>query len=145
MIITIQRLVDDNVCTIGSITVNTFVGSTLEPPFHAVKIAGKTRIPAGQYVLALRTDGGMNETYRQKFGDWHKGMLWLQDVPGFEDVYIHIGNFPHDTLGCILVGTSSGKDVVNESTMAYRTFYPQVADAILNGEEVIVDVMDEQP
>jgi hypothetical protein len=78
-----------------------------------------------------------------KFGpDFHKGMLWLQDVPDFEDVYMHIGNYPRDTEGCILVGTSAGSDEINSSTAFYTQFYPPIAAAILAGDDVVVDVKD---
>jgi hypothetical protein len=146
MIIVVQRVTQDSNCTIGEILSGEQSGATLEPPYQPVKVMGHTRIPAGQYVLKLRTDGSMSPQYTQKFGaDFHKGMLWLQDVPDFEDVYLHIGNYPRDTEGCILVATNAGEDAINSSTAFYQLFYPPVAAAILAGEEVVVDVRDIQP
>ncbi len=45
----------------------------------------------------------------------------LQDVPDRTDVQIHIGNYPKDTLGCILVGTEFGGDKsISNSEKAFR-------------------------
>jgi hypothetical protein len=49
-------------------------------------------------------------------------VYWLQDVPGRQDVQIHIGNFPKDIRGCILVGTKRGKDRVLASRIAFDDF-----------------------
>lgn len=133
-------------CTLGTLLVNGDTYQTLEPTVRNEKIVGVTAIPAGQYVLKLRTEGGMTAQYLAKFGaDFHKGMLWLQDVPNFEDVYIHIGNFPRDTHGCILIGNdrgaSAGLPAVTDSTAAYKAMYPAVAAAILSGEDVVIAVV----
>lgn len=132
-------------CTLGVLTVNGDDYQTLEPTVRNQKIMGITAIPPGQYKLLLRTEGGMHAQYLAKFGpDFHKGMLWLQDVPNFEDVYIHIGNFPRDTHGCILIGndrgSSAGLPAVMDSTSAYKAMYPAVASAILAGDDVVIAV-----
>lgn len=142
MMISVVRQVITDKSTIGQLTCNTTQCFTLEDPLRKVKVWGDTCIPAGQYVLKLRTEGGVNAKYIARFGDWHKGMLWLQDIPNFEDVYIHIGNTPADTEGCILVGASGGTDFIGQSEVAYREIYPSIAAAILSGEEVFVDVSD---
>jgi hypothetical protein len=49
-------------------------------------------------------------------------VYWLQDVPGRSDVQIHIGNFPKDIRGCILVGTERGTDMVVHSKIAFNKF-----------------------
>jgi len=72
----------------------------------------------------------MHQRYTKRFPDFHEGMIWLMDVPLFEWVYIHIGNTPRDTEGCILVGMERGDDRIMSSTYAYRLIYPLIVNAI---------------
>ena len=64
----------------------------------------ETCIPEGEYEIKLRTVGGFNERYTKKYPTMHRGMLWLQDVPGFEYILIHQGNTDEHTSGCLIVG-----------------------------------------
>lgn len=119
---------------------------TLEDQFNKPKIPGETRIPPGRYQIKLRTEGGMHQRYGQRFS-WHKGMLWLQDVPGFEWIYIHVGNKDDDTEGCILVGNGQISNVgehgqVTSSVAAYRDLYQYILVALDAGEEVWIQVED---
>lgn len=113
---------------------------TLEDEKRTLKVWGETRIPAGTYTIKLRTVGGMHAKYTKLF-PWHKGMLWLQDVPGFECVYIHVGNSDDDTAGCILVG-----DTVNmngrllESKPAYERIYKVITAAMGRGETITINI-----
>src|SRR6056300_165369 len=105
----------------------------LEDEYRDVKVMHETCIPEGEYEIKLRTDGA-----------FHKGMLWLQDVPGFTYILIHTGNTDQHTSGCYIVGETQtdldkGKDgFVGNSGVAYKKLYPKVADAILAGEEVTI-------
>ena len=69
-------------------------------------------------------------------------MLYLNNVPNYEYVLIHIGNTKKDSEGCILVGL--GKDVkansITQSTDAYKLIYPIIAKALLNKEKVEITV-----
>lgn len=141
MIVTVQRTLATPNSTIGHLVVGDRECFTLEDPLRKIKVHGATAIPAGQYVLKLRRDGGMHLRYALRFGDWHRGMLWLQDVPNFEYVYLHIGNSPADTEGCILVGSTQARDFIGGSEAAYREIYPVIADAIEAGDEVLIDVL----
>ncbi len=118
----------------------------LEDEFRTKKVYGKTRIPNGRLKLELRTEGGFHNRYLKKFGsEFHKGMLWIKDVPGFEYVLIHIGNDNDDTAGCLLVGMSNNADDagrIGGSTIAYKKIYPEIRDAILSGEEVYINIYD---
>ncbi|WP_296635987.1 DUF5675 family protein [Polaribacter sp.] len=119
---------------------------TLEDEQRNKKLYGETRVWAGRYLVVLRTEGGFHQRYLKKFGaDFHKGMLWIKNVPKFNYVLIHIGNDDDDTDACLLVGMSNNADekgFIGNSTTAYKKIYPQIRDAILSGEEVFINFYD---
>jgi hypothetical protein len=89
----------------------------------------------------------MHTRYQEKFGEMHKGMLWLQDVPEFTFVYFHPGNTAENSEGCILVGQTANSNTlengfVGRSTDAYKALYPKVASEIEAGNGVYVRVRD---
>ena len=65
-----------------------FLAYTLEDEKREDKVMHETRIPAGTYKIKLRTVGGFHGRYEKKYGSMHKGMLHVQDVPGFEYILI---------------------------------------------------------
>lgn len=149
MLLTLRRTQDNGKETAGEFFMNEIpLCDTLEDEKREVKVKGETRIPAGKYKIKLRTEGTTHAKYAERFPDMHKGMLWLQDVPGFEYILIHIGNTDEDTMGCILVGTikknRDGRMVLIESTRAYQRIYPLISKAILRGEDVEIEVIDEK-
>tara|TARA_R110002020_G_scaffold75639_1_gene192334 strand:- start:216 stop:569 length:354 start_codon:yes stop_codon:yes gene_type:complete len=80
----------------------TFLAYTLEDEQRDVKVWGETRIPAGTYKLKLREEGGFHNKYLNKYGEiFHKGMIHVQDVPGFEYILWHTGNTDEHTAGCL--------------------------------------------
>lgn len=126
--------------TIGKLFVNNkFECFTLEDESRNKKVMHETRIPEGTYKIELRTFGGHHEKYKVKF-PFHKGMLWVKDVPNFKDILIHIGNTDEDTSGCLLLGTQvdERKGRLIQSTVAYISLYQKVLAAIESGEEVTI-------
>lgn len=115
---------------------------TLEDEYRRWKVKHETRIPDGNYKITFRTVGGFHNSYKNRYGSWHKGMLWLRDVPGFEYILIHAGNTDDDTSGCILVGSAKQNDAnyIASSRKAYEKLYPKVRNALLRGEEVRIEV-----
>lgn len=149
MKITLERIEDDGDATLGILRVNgVFECFTLEDEHRDVKVRGETRIPAGTYEITLRTEGGMSPKYAARYGsDFHKGMLWLREVPGFSYVYIHTGNNDEHTEGCILVGdTVTGRALndmaIGSSRDAYRRIYKPISQAILRSELVEITITD---
>lgn len=120
---------------------------TLENPAHERKVMGDTRIPEGLYPLVLRNEGGKNKRYRERFGLEHHGMLWIQDIPNFEWVYLHIGNTKKDTDGCILPGTtiSPKNQFVGQSTQAYSRMYKTAADIIRSNFNAFIWIRNPGP
>lgn len=116
---------------------------TLEDEHRKTKVQGETRIPVGRYQILLRDTGGLTKKYAARFPDIHKGMLWLQDVPDFQWIYIHPGNTHDHTDGCILVGYQAdmASMVIRDSAQAYRDLYVRILDA-LEREEVWITVAD---
>ena len=134
----VKRETESSEWTQGKLYVdNVYECFTLEDQKQAVKIMHETRIPAGTYKVKLREFGGHHEKYKVKFPDFHKGMLWLQDVPGFRDILIHIGNTDDDSSGCLLVGMAFANGKVTSSTIAYTNLYKKVVEAALEGNLTI--------
>ena len=125
-----------------------FLCYTIEDEFRADKIRGETRIPEGKYKLTLRTEGGYHQRYTSKYGDWHRGMIYVNDVPNFEWILWHTGNTDESTAGCLILGSSQNENItkkdgfVGASVVAYKKVYPAIADAIESGEEVTVNYVD---
>lgn len=120
-----------------------FYGYTCEDEYRDVKLMDETCIPEGEYEIKLRAEGGMHQRYKEQY-DFHEGMLWLQDVPDFEWIYIHPGNNDDHTSGCILVGLQGFFDgseyTIGRSVDAYTQLYIEVLDALHRGERVFIDV-----
>lgn len=137
--ITVERFKSDSDATISNVNVDgQFICFGLEDEYRAEKVADETRIPAGRYKVGLRTEGGFHARYTKKFGDIHRGMLHVLDVPDFEHILIHIGNTDEDTAGCLLVGLNAAVDDgeirVTASKLAYQKLYPMIIDAAEKGE-----------
>ena len=134
--------------TLGLLYINDeFACFTLEDEFRNIKKYGETRIPEGEYHIKIRKTGGFHNRYKNKFSGMHKGMLQLQDVPGFNYVLIHIGNKDDDTAGCILVGNTAQQNIdesgfIGSSTSAYKRIYPEIAKAVEDGDEVKILIRD---
>ena len=124
-----------------------FLCFTVEDEKRLKKIPGETRIPAGEYEIKLRKEGGFHQRYAEKYGDMHKGMLHLQDVPNFEYILIHTGNTDDHSEGCIIVGNTSKENITNEgfvgdSVGAYKRIYPTIAGYIESGKKVVICIHD---
>ena len=142
MILTLHRISDSGTSTIGLLEDGSFSIYTLEDTYRKVKIWGRTRIPGGTYEIKLREEGTIHETYKKKF-DFHKGMLWLQDVPNFQYIYFHIGNNADDSAGCILTGSNIvDEDNLSGSTVAYIKLYFHIMKAFNRKERVFIKIVD---
>ena len=111
-LISIQRKKLSSLSTIGELSLNgKFFCFTLEPP------RGKC-IPAGVYKASIYISPRWTAIKRYDFR-----VPLLHDVPGFSDIEIHIGNYPDNTEGCTLVGTSSGRDLIGNSEQAFYALF----------------------
>ena len=125
-----------------------FLCYTLEDEHREDKVMGETRVPSGTYRITLRKTGGFHGRYLKKYGEMHKGMLWVRDVPNFEYILIHTGNTDEHTAGCLLVGDSQQANFgdsdgfVGSSTQAYKRIYPMVAEVLEGGGNVTISYRD---
>jgi hypothetical protein len=143
MIIKVKRYVHRSEFTIGKLYINgVFECFTLEDEKREVKVMHETRIPEGTYNITLRTYGRHHAIYKEKFPELHIGMLWIRNVPGFEDILIHTGNHDKHTSGCLLVGrvADEEKGTIYKSTEAYLNMYKKVRDALGKGEQVKITI-----
>lgn len=142
MIITLKRYNHDSKSTQGLMFLNGFFEChTLEDEDRCVKVHGQTRIPEGEYQIKLRKeDTELTKRYKNKH-EWFTWHLQLMNVPGFNWVYIHIGNWDTDTEGCLLVGDVAVNDPndvsshIEKSSQAFERLYKQIID-VIDKEEV---------
>ena len=96
--------------TIGKLFLNSeWLCDTLELPYRDNQ-RSISCIPAGQYKVRLRT---AKESSSRNY--LH---LLVEDVKDRSYILVHIGNFPKDTRGCVLVGIGREQDLVKNSTLA---------------------------
>lgn len=121
-------------------------GFGLEDGKHSVKIKGLTCIPALTYNLGFHYPSKFSHEY---FRDDHGNLIAAKDritpeqkalfhvehemiqvlnVPGYDFILWHFGNFASDTDGCYLVGSVPGKrgseDMILNSRKKYMEIYP---------------------
>lgn len=104
-----------------------------------IKQKGITAIPTGRYKVVMNVQSPKFSKYKQY--EFCKGYLpRLVDVPGYEGVLIHIGNYPKDTDGCILVGKNTVKGAVMESTATFKKLYDILKNADEAGEDIYITI-----
>ncbi len=83
-------------------------------------------IPEGQYKVRLRL---ARESATRDY--LH---LLVQDVPNRKWILVHIGNYPSQTQGCILVGNGREHNAVNNSRLAMDLVIKEILN--LGGENI---------
>ena len=138
--------------SIGKLYVNgTYVCDTLEDTDRNLyqgmgeewimekKVYGETAIPYGRYRITLKVQSPKYS--KRKTYEKIKGYLpRLLEVPCYQGVLIHIGNYPKDTDGCVLVGYNTKKGAVMNSTKAFWKLYDMLKAADDRKEEIWLSI-----
>ena len=116
------RDLDSGNSTIGRLYCeDEFLCYTLENTWKD-NIRRQSCVPLGNYKLSLRN----SPTFSPRYGHH---LVELVNVPNRDYILIHKGNYPKDTLGCILVGSTKGKDAVWSSSDTYNKIYPIISNS----------------
>ena len=112
--------------TIGNLFINgeSFC-DTLENPYINNE-RNISCIPEGKYKVRLRL---ARESATRDY--LH---LLVQDVPNRDWILVHIGNYPSQTQGCILVGNGREHNAVNNSRLAMALVIKEILN--LGGENI---------
>ncbi|HCT74021.1 MULTISPECIES: DUF5675 family protein [Psychrobacter] len=125
--IIINRTSDGSQSTLGTLSVpsHKFDGFVLERPGPDTTTRNmRKRVPIGVYKVKWHKTT-LNRSLGKAF------VLFNNDVPADRYILIHIGNYPDNTDGCILLGSSKGKDFVGNSTNTIFAFYKLFENADL--------------
>lgn len=111
----------------------------LEDAIRPEKVPGVTCIPEGEYGLSFNVCAGMNARYVRNYPKWHEGMIEITEIPNYQLVFIHIGNYHTDTAGCPLTGSYwqliDDDYRVLHSAAAYKYVYPLLVKEIEQGND----------
>lgn len=103
------------------------------------KVPGQTAIPFGRYRVTLKVKSP-KYSKRKAYEKIDGYLPRLLEVPGYQGVLIHIGNYPQDTEGCILVGYNTKKGAVMNSTQAFWKLYDLLKAADDKKEEIWITI-----
>jgi hypothetical protein len=126
-----------------------FQGYTLEDQFNEIKVQKETRIPAGKYEIIInQAETPKTKVYQARYS-WFKKHLQLKDVPGFQGIYVHVGNKDTDTDGCILMADTAGNNVIgdngiSQSTACFMRFYLELYEWLENKNQAFIHILDEK-
>lgn len=97
-------------CTLGELVIGDLTVQTLERPWLNNE-QNKSCVPEGEYLCAW-LECSASGKYRRV---WH-----VQDVKNRTAILFHAGNLVEDSLGCILVGLTSGYLAGKEAVISSR-------------------------
>ena len=136
MTLQLYRMVPRPACTVGKLSIDgVFFCYTMEPPIKPADAPKPKAIPAGTYQVVVR------------WSPKHQmNVPGLEDVIGFKDIEMHIGNKPEDTEGCILVGDQllSGQDFLANSGATFKRLMQLVENYCQTGE-LEITIFDYDP
>ena len=117
-------------------------GLTQDMPLEEIKkkkVYGETAIPTGRYKVSMIVQSP--KYAKSKKYEKCKGYIpRLVNVPGYDGILIHIGNYAKDSYGCILVGENTKKGAVMKSTEWFWRLYTLLKMADERGEDIWITI-----
>jgi len=98
-------------------------------PALSRKQYGITAIPKGTYDIGI--------TFSNRFKQY---LPLLINVPEFEGVRIHPGNYATDTEGCLLPGLTMSRDMVQQSKKAFANLFKKLK-AVEKTEKITIEIL----
>ena len=116
--------------TIGKLFINDkYHCFTLEDKVREAKIQNVTAIPKGNYEVVL--------SFSNRF---QQVMPLLLNVPNYEGVRIHWGNYSKDTDGCVLLGSTKTINMIGNSVTQYKSFMSELKK-VAKTEKIFIEIV----
>lgn len=110
-----------------------------EDEIRRIKVYGETAIPYGRYRISMHRKSP-KYSKKKAYAKCEGYVPYLRNVPGFDGILIHIGNWASDSCGCILVGENKVKGGVVNSTVWFWKLYDMMKAADEKGEEIWITI-----
>lgn len=126
-----RRFSNTSTCTRGELMIHTTKFQTLEP--------SKVIIPDGEYLLRLSLSPTFSKKYPYTVNLGGK-VPEVVGIAGHSGLRIHVGNYPSDTKGCILIGEEGTDCSVINSSLAYRRFCANLSHLMIDNPNVFFTI-----
>lgn len=108
---------------------------------------GKLYIDGDYFCDTLEPSTSVKEHPAVKTGIYSLSIVWSPkfgcympriEVPNRSGILFHVGNYPHDTKGCVLLGMNTIKGSVTASKVTFNSFFDMLLDHIVKFKSSIV-------
>lgn len=98
-------------------------------------------IPSGTYKVELLNEGKVHNLYSERFGDWHKGVLKVIDIPQMNIIICnhHYANNLVTGAECNIRGIKKQNNIGGH-IKAYKEIYPVIRNALMENEIVTLTI-----
>lgn len=108
---------------------------------------GKLYIDGGYFCDTLEPSTTATEHPAVKTGIYSLSIVWSPkfgqympriEVPKRSGILFHVGNYPHETKGCVLLGMNTVKGSVTASKVTFNSFFDEILTHISRFKNAIV-------
>lgn len=139
MKVTVKRKWQTAVSTIAEVSIQgtNFLGYTLEPAGPDTTIPDQNkRIPEGIYKLRWYA------AVKPSLAKYNPlPLIYNDEISPSRLILFHNGNYPKDTDGCLLIGSSRGTNIVNASVTKLKEFKKILTT--VDADDVIIEITSE--